>query len=104
VLEETQVRTGVARRVLGDALEPPALAALPHLWLPLSELAAEQVAGRALREGVQVTPPRAMVLDDAPVRGLRLCLGPAMDQAALEKGLSIVRAALAPGGESHDAI
>ena len=104
VLEETRVRTGVARRVLGDALEPPVLASLPHLWLPLTELAAEQVAGRALREGVQVTPPRAMVLDDAPVRGLRLCLGPAMDRAALERGLSIVAAALRPGGESHDAI
>ena len=105
VLRETQARTDIARRVLGAALEPAAVPALPHLWLPLSELAAEQVAGRAMRGGVQVTPPRAMVLDDAPVTGLRLCLGPAHDRAALERGLAVVAAALAPdGGESRYAV
>lgn len=105
VLRETQARTDIARRVLGAALEPAAVPALPHLWLPLSELAAEQVAGRAMRGGVQVTPPRAMVLDDAPVTGLRLCLGPAHDRAALERGLAVVAAALSPdGGESRYAV
>lgn len=98
-------RGELARAVLSGLIEAPHPIASPHLWLPLGELEAEQVAGQALRAGVRVTPPRAPFVDGAPVDGLRLCLGAAPDLATLERGLAVVRAALTPGpGPSENVV
>ena len=66
------------------------------------ELAAERVAGRAARRGVSLTPPRAQVLDGAPVRGLRVCLGGPRDMAEVEKGLQILAWALGDDEEARN--
>jgi len=63
----------------------------------MGELEAERVAGQALRAGVKVTPPRAPFVEGIAVDGLRICLGAAADLGALERGLAVVRAAMAPG-------
>ena len=87
-------RAALALAVLGDAVEAPALAAPPHLWLPMGELEAERVAARALREGVELTPAGGPILDGRLASGLRLCLGAAPDAAALEQGLAALKSAL----------
>ncbi|MDR3508903.1 MAG: PLP-dependent aminotransferase family protein [Caulobacteraceae bacterium] len=90
-----EARTKLALRVLGAAVERPAMAAAPHLWLPMAELEAERVAGRALRGGVELTPPDGPILDRAAMFGLRLCLGGPPDLETLERGLTVIKAALA---------
>jgi DNA-binding transcriptional MocR family regulator len=90
-------RGEVAQAALTGLIESPSAVASPHVWLPLGELEAERVAGQALRAGVKVTPPRAPFVDGVPVDGLRICLGAAPDLATLERGLAVIRAALAPG-------
>lgn len=92
---ETAARTAMAREQLGDTLEASPLPASPHLWLPMDELAAERLAGRLLRAGVEITPPRAVMLEGAPVRGVRLCVGGAADRAEFGEALEVVRKALA---------
>jgi DNA-binding transcriptional MocR family regulator len=105
VLDEAKARTLRARQLLGRHVSPSPLTASPHLWLPMAdELAAERVAGRALRRGVALTPPRAPVLDGAPVRGLRVCLGGPRDAAELERGLLAVAWALEDEPEGRDAV
>jgi len=89
-------RTALARAVLGPAMERIDRPIASHVWLPLSELDAERVAGQALRGGVELTAPRPPFLDAVPVSGLRLCLGGAADLDELGRGLDIVRAALDP--------
>jgi DNA-binding transcriptional MocR family regulator len=98
IRSELRRRTALATTALAGLIEPLRLGASPHVWLPLGELEAERVAGQALRAGVKVTPPRAPFVDGEPVDGLRVCLGAAPDLATLERGLSVLRAALAPGG------
>lgn len=106
VLAETATRTRRAYEVLGRAVARTPLTASPHLWLPMpdagAELAAERVAGRAARRGVSLTPPRAQVLDGAPVRGLRVCLGGPRDMAEVEKGLQILAWALGDDEEARN--
>ena len=75
VRRECRERADLARRILAGRLEPQRLPASPHVWLPLSELESERVAGQAARAGVQVTPPQAPFVSGAAVSGLRLCLG-----------------------------
>ena len=104
VLGETRRRSRRALEVLGRRVEPPAVEASPHLWLPLDELTAERVAGRAARRGVSLTPPRAQVVADAPVGGLRLCLGGPRDAAELERGLQAVAWALGDEEEARDGV
>lgn len=96
---EAAARVALARSILGEAVEPTGAPASLHLWLPMSELDAERRAARALRAGVEVTPPREMVFDPAQISGLRLCLGPAPDRTTLERALRTVAAALADGAE-----
>jgi DNA-binding transcriptional MocR family regulator len=95
VKAEIAERTALARRRLGAALEAGALAASPHLWLPMDELGAERLAGQLLRDGVEVTPPRSPFLEGVAVSGLRLCLGGARDMAELDRALTVIGAALA---------
>lgn len=97
IRRELRRRTAVATATLAGLIEPLRPTASPHLWLPLGELEAERVAGQALRAGVKVTPPRAPFAEGAPVDGLRICLGATADLATLERGLAVLRAALAPG-------
>ena len=93
---ELKRRTDMARAALDGVMEPVARPIASHVWLPLSELDAERVAGQALRGGVELTPPRSPFIEGAPVSGLRLCLGAATDLESLQRGLDVVRAALDP--------
>ena len=93
VRAEIALRRALAADLLGDALEMGAGGA-PHVWAPMSELAAERLAGRCLREGVELTPPSAPVIDPSLISGVRLCLGAAQDRATLERALRIVAGAL----------
>lgn len=99
VRAEMTARLALAREILGPAIETPASASAPHVWLPMSELEAERLAGRALRGGVELTPPGAPIVEPGLVTGARLCLGAARDRAELEQGLRIVAAALADVNE-----
>jgi DNA-binding transcriptional MocR family regulator len=97
-------RTDLARTVLAGAIEPVRQRGSPQVWLPLGELDAERVAGQALRAGVEVTSPRAPFAPGEPVSGLRVCLGGAVDLAALERGLDVVKRALEPGPVIGEAV
>lgn len=90
-------RAAFASRRLGARVDPRAFRGAPHLWLPMSELDAERVAGRAMRAGLSLTPPRAPYLDGVEVKGLRLCLGGPRDLPELERGLDLLAAALGEG-------
>lgn len=103
-LAEVAVRAAIARARLGPALETSPMASPPHLFLPMSELDAERVAGRALRLGVEVTPPRAFFQDGQPVTGLRLCLGAEPDRERFQAGIERLAQALAPGGPERGVV
>jgi len=101
---ELTARLALARDILGPAMEPPMSASAPHVWLPMSELEAERLAGRALRGGVEVTPPSAPVVAPGLTTGVRLCLGATPDRQTLERGLRIVAAAVADVDERSRAV
>lgn len=94
VVAEAAARTRLAQAVLGETLAPIGAPQSLHVWLPLSPLAAERTAGRALRAGVELTPPDAPIVDASAPSGLRICLGGAPDLEALERGLKVVATAL----------
>jgi DNA-binding transcriptional MocR family regulator len=104
IRQELTHRVALASQMLAGLIEPPQHRAGPHVWLPMAELEAERVAGQALRAGVKLTPPRALFVDGAPVDGVRVCLGAATDLAALERGLAVLRAILAPGPAQQENI
>lgn len=93
-LEEGAVRLSLARDLLGAALEAPQSPTAPHVWLPMGELDAERLAGRALRGGVEVTPPDAPIVEAGFESGVRICLGAAESREVLRRGLEIVAGAL----------
>jgi DNA-binding transcriptional MocR family regulator len=92
-------RAALALSLLGQAAEPPLNRAATHLWLPMGELEAERSAARALRGGVQVSPPTAALTEGSTEHGLRVCLGGAPSLATLERGLRILAVALEAGDE-----
>lgn len=94
VREEAVARLNMAREILGGAIETPHSDKAPHVWLPMGELAAERMAGRALRGGVEVTPPDAPVVEPGLESGVRLCLGAAVDRTSLRRALEIVASSL----------
>jgi len=94
VREEAAGRLALARTILGDAIETPRSDMAPHVWLPMSELEAERLAGRALRGGAEVTPPDAPIVAPGLITGVRVCLGAAPDRETLRQGLEIVAGAL----------
>ncbi|ALL12487.1 PLP-dependent aminotransferase family protein [Caulobacter henricii] len=94
VRADMTARLALAREILGPAVEAPMSDSAPHVWLPMSDLEAERLAGRALRRGVEVTPPAAPVVAAGLTTGVRLCLGAAADLETLEQGLRIVSAAV----------
>jgi DNA-binding transcriptional MocR family regulator len=106
VSREAENRTALARRILGGAIEPPSFATSLHVWMPLSELDAERIAGRALRHGVALTPPSAMLVDGTKVAGLRLCLCAPPDLPTLDRALRIVASVMTtePEGSSQSVI
>ncbi|MFN3943312.1 MAG: PLP-dependent aminotransferase family protein [Allosphingosinicella sp.] len=93
IVAEVRWRTETAAKILGDAVERPAFAASPHVWLPLPVLDAERAAGRALRAGVQVTPVDASLVDAHLASGIRLCIA-AAEAEDVVRGLEVVRDAL----------
>jgi DNA-binding transcriptional MocR family regulator len=101
VRDEMQARTAAALNILGRAIEKPRPNASLHLWLPMPEIDAERVAGRALRGGVRLTSPSAHSVEQgSSAAGLRVCIGGAQDRAALERGLCVLKAAMS--GETQD--
>ena len=100
VRREASERMALARKILGASLERPSFDAGLHAWLPASELEAERIAARALRQGVMLTSPSALIIDGTQIAGLRLCLNATPDRASLERGLRIVAAAMTP--DRHD--
>jgi len=52
------------------------------------------MVARAMRAGVELTPPSAPVVDPSAISGVRLCIGVAADRAQLEVALDRVVAAL----------
>jgi len=104
IRDEMGQRMALARAILGAVMETPASDFSPHVWLPMSELDAERLAGRALRGGVEVTPPAAPVVAPGLTTGVRLCLGATADRAELERGLRVVAAALSGTDERSRAV
>lgn len=96
MIADTAQRNALALEVTGLGRSAAPCRYASHLWLPMSELEAERAAGRALRAGVEVTPPSAPVVDASLVSGLRLCLAAAGDLPTLERGLRVVMHALSP--------
>lgn len=101
IIAETQAemieRTKLATAKLGSAMSPPADPRCPHIWLPMAELEAERMAARALRLGVELTPPSAPLVDPSTISGVRLCLGVAADRTQLGVALDRIVAAMDTG-------
>ncbi|MBB2202531.1 aminotransferase-like domain-containing protein [Gluconacetobacter tumulisoli] len=87
---EAGIRLEMARAALGVLMSSPGAARTPHVWLPMSALEAERVAARALRGGVEITPPDVSIVSDDADTGLRLCLGAARDRETLLRALAVV--------------
>ncbi|MBL7234841.1 aminotransferase-like domain-containing protein [Komagataeibacter oboediens] len=75
---EAERRRGLALRILGPDLTPPAYDAF-HAWMPMSMEQAADFVSAAAREDVRVTPlsPFVATPDTCGQGGIRLCLGPA---------------------------
>jgi DNA-binding transcriptional MocR family regulator len=102
VKAEIERRASLAKIMFGDQIAGEIRAA-PHFWLPMPELEAERLAGRALRAGVAVTAPgRAIVRPDL-ISGLRVCLGAATDIAELTVGLERLRSVLQDDQSGNEA-
>lgn len=90
-------RSRMAIERLGSAVSPPADPRCPHIWLPMPELEAERMAARAMRLGVELTPPSAPLVDPSTISGVRLCLGVAADRTQLGVALDRIVAAMDAG-------
>jgi DNA-binding transcriptional MocR family regulator len=102
IVAEADVRLDMARRTLGCFLEAPGALRSPHAWLPMPALAAERLAARAFRHGVEVTPPEAPAVPPCEPSGVRLCLGAAPDRRLLEQALTTVGSLLADDAAQDD--
>lgn len=94
VYAEICARTSIALNFIGDACETPATPASLHLWLPMGELEAEKIAGRAQRAGLSLLPPGVSAIGDGVETGLRISLGAVTGQAELNEALDRLRTAL----------
>jgi DNA-binding transcriptional MocR family regulator len=90
VKAEIERRVSLAKTMLGDQIASEIRLA-PHFWLPMPELEAEQLAGRALRAGVAVTAPGPPIVRPDLISGLRVCVGAAADIPELTLGLERLR-------------
>lgn len=102
VLTEIERRVSLAKTMLGDQIAREIRLA-PHFWLPMPELEAERLAGRALRAGVAVTAPGPAIVRPDLISGLRVCLGAAADMADLTLGLERLRGVLQDDRSGNEA-
>lgn len=56
----------------------------------MHELQAERLAKRAIRAGIDVTPPGAPVIDQSMIYGVRVCLRAVRDRAILNRTLGTI--------------
>jgi len=101
VTGEIRMRNTLVRRKLDRLLEPEADRRCPHLWLPMPELDAERLTARAQRQGVQLTPPDAPIVNPALISGVRLCVGGDLSEVQLESAIAVVADALTAGREER---
>jgi len=97
---EMIARNQLAADRLGSAMSRPGDPRCPHIWLPMAELDAERMAARAMRAGVELTPPSAPLVDPSTISGVRLCLGVAADRRQL--GVALDRIVAAMDGERSE--
>jgi DNA-binding transcriptional MocR family regulator len=90
VRAEVRARTALGKEIFATALDPSTSDECPHLWLPMQELQAERLANRAIRAGIDVTPPGAPVIDRSMIYGVRVCLGAIRDRAILSRTLGTI--------------
>jgi DNA-binding transcriptional MocR family regulator len=89
LLREARARLEMAQRMLGIA-EVPMPEGAPHLWLPMSPIAAERLARRASERNVRITPPGATRVGASAIGGVRLCIMAPPTRGELERGLAIL--------------
>jgi DNA-binding transcriptional MocR family regulator len=89
LLAEAGHRVALAARVL-SLDEVPMPKGAPHVWLAMTNAAAEKLARRALERGVRVTPPDATAVGGEKSGGIRLCLMAPPQRASLERALRIL--------------
>ena len=87
-------RNRLAAAKLGAAMSAPGDPRCPHIWMPMTEIEAERMVARAMRAGVELTPPSAPLVDPSTISGVRLCLGVAADLTQLGVALDRVVAAM----------
>ena len=102
VKAEIERRVSIAKTMLGDQIASEIRLA-PHFWLPMPELEAERLAGRALRAGVAVTAPGPPIVRPDLISGLRVCLGAAADIPELTLGLERLRTVIQHSHSSNEA-
>ncbi len=86
VAQEATSRMALARRMLGDAIEPPSFPTSLHAWLPMPKLRTERVTNGALRRDIILSPPASFQVDGALTSGVRLCLN-AVSRSDLDRAL-----------------
>jgi DNA-binding transcriptional MocR family regulator len=101
VRDEIACRAELARKILGPG-HAGEIGDAPHFWLPMSELDAERIAGRALRAGVALTPPATPIVNGASRAGIRVCLGAAANLADLSIGLQRLHMTLSSAADRAD--
>ncbi|MDB5536697.1 MAG: GntR family transcriptional regulator, partial [Devosia sp.] len=87
--DEAQARQNMAQQIFKIASLPMPKGA-PHIWLPMSPLAAERLARRASEARVRITPPGATQVGSSSVGGVRLCIMAPPTRSGLERGLTIL--------------
>jgi len=102
VKAEIERRVSLAKSLLGNQVASEMRLA-PHFWLPMPELEAERLAGRALRAGVAVTAPGPAIVRPDLISGLRVCVGAALDVADLTLGLERLQSVLQFEGSGNEA-
>lgn len=87
--DEARARMELAQGIFGlDSVPMPAGA--PHLWLPMSPIAAERLARRASERKVRITPPGVTQVGVSTIGGVRLCIMAPPQRGELERGLRVV--------------
>lgn len=93
-------RSALARTILGPSLQASDQGGY-HAFLPLPRQLADAVVLAAASDGVELTPPAAVMADPAsPRSGIRICLG-GPSWAGLSRGLVTVRAVVERAGNAQ---
>jgi DNA-binding transcriptional MocR family regulator len=102
VKADVEQRWVLANELLGSSFELHGV--MPHVWIPMPRLMAEQISGTAMRAGVSVTSPAAPIPEGSLDCGLRICLGMPSTIGMLKTGLLRLGSVLAPGGSMAQAV